>query len=193
MYMSETGIVVPLKEIEQTNKSVASLQDQASRLTVESPDDAESAAKMLVSIKEWKKTITGRKEEITRPLMKSLASVRDLFRGAEGSLEAAEKTIKAKMLSFQALEDVKIAMIQDKITSRVEKGTMRADTAAEKIADIKPTAMKTRTLTKVRVIDETLIPREYLVPDMKKITEAVLHTALEIPGVEKYQEKIMHS
>lgn len=75
---------------------------------------------------------------------------------------------------------------------RAEKGTMRADTAIEKLGSIGTgTKMKTRTLTKVRVVDETLVPREYLVVDMLKVTEAVLRQNIEIPGVEKYQEKIV--
>lgn len=187
-----TSLTLPVKEVEQTNKQMMVLQEQATTLTVENPAQVTVAADLLTTIKNARKTVTGRKEEITRPLMSGLASIRDLFKPIELTLENAEKVVKAKMLAYNTIEQEKIEKEKARINGRVEKGTMRLDTAVEKLGSVGTgTKMKTRTLTKVRVVDEALVPREFMVPDMTKITEAVLRQGVEIPGIEKYQEKIV--
>lgn len=190
-----TTALLPAKEVEQTNKQVEALSRAATALTLKSPADVETAGGLLETVKTGRKAITSRKEEITRPLMQSLASIRDLFKPLELTLENAEKVVKAKVIAFQTLEEAKIAEAKAKILARAEKGTLRTDTALKKLEEVgtvtKTEKMQTRTLTKVRVIDETLIPREYLSPNMMLITEAVLRRGESIPGVETYKEKII--
>lgn len=185
--MSDTALIVPKEEVEETNKSVSLFQDHAAALVIESPDDAKAATEFLTTIKTYKKELTARKEEITRPLMAGLASVRDLFRGPEAALDASEKVTKGKMLAYDAVVEAE----KDRIEGMVEKGTMRADTAVKKFDDLKESKMKVRTVTKVRIVDENLIPREWMIPNMPLITEAVLKKGFEITGVEKVQEKII--
>ena len=170
------------------------LQVQANNLTLTTPADVDVASEFLEIIKQSEKAITIRKEEITRPLMRSLASVRDLFKPMELTLTNAKAIVKAKMLAYQTLEEQKIEDAKAKLAARVDNGTMRVDTAIKKIEEVGTgTKMKTRTLTKVRIIDETIVPREYLEVNMTKITEAVLRQNVDIPGVEKYSEKIIAS
>lgn len=192
--MSDTAIALPTKEVEQTNKQVMSLQTTANTLTLKTPADVERAGELLEAIKQAEKLITTRKEDITRPLMRGLASVRDLFKPLELTLDNAKKVTKAKMLAYDTLEQEKIAIEKARIEARVEKGTMREDTAVSKIASVGTgTKMKTRTLTKVRVTDETLLPREFLTPNMTAITEAILRQGQHVPGAEKYTEKVVAS
>lgn len=196
--MKETSVAIPVKEVERTNKQVMVLQDDANSLTIKSPKDLEYAATLLDTIKTARKTITARKEEITRPLMHSLASIRDLFKPPELTLENAEKVTKSKVLAYQTLEEQRVAEEKARIEKRVEKGTMRLDTAMKKTEELQSVPktvgkMQTRTLTKVRVMDETMIPIEYMLPNMPKITEAVLRQGISIPGVEKYTEKVIAS
>lgn len=191
----ETSLALPTKEVEQTNKQMMKLQTEANNLAIETPKDVETAAGLLETIKNAEKTVTGRKEEITRPLMRSLASVRDLFKPIEITLDNAKKVIKAKMLAYQTAEDDRIEKEKARVLARQEKGTIKTETAVKKLEEIgeSKTAMRTRTLTKVKVVDETLVPREWLVVDMPRVTEAVLKHGLTIPGVELYKEKIIAS
>ena len=102
------------------------------------------------------------------------------------------------MISWQTEEDARIQKDKDRITKRVEKGTMRADTAANKFEKIgeAPTSSKGEVgkasiweVKKIRIMDETMIPREYLVPNMTLITESILRKGLSISGIETYVEK----
>lgn len=189
-------MTLPVKEVEQTSKQMMVLQADANDLTLKSPKDVEIGAALLETIKQAEKTVTTRKEEITRPLMRSLASVRDLFKPIELTLENAKKVVKAKVLAYQTIEEERIEKKKARIEARVDKGTLRVDTAMKKLEEVGTVTksagkMQTRILTKVRIIDETLIPREYLIPNMTAITEAILRQGITVPGAESYKEKVI--
>lgn len=174
----------------------------AESLVIASEADVATGADILHNLKQLETAVMNRKEEITRPLMSSLASTRELFRPFETAFDAAKKTIKKKILDYHVAEQNRIDEERARIAARVEKGTMRADTAIKKmegVTDVKNSTsgavgkVAMRTLTKVRITDESLIPRMYLVPDMGKITTAVLQGGVEIAGVEKYKERVLAS
>lgn len=153
---------------------------------IENQNDLDAASLVLRRIKGIKNAIEERKKQITKPLMDSLSSVRELFRKYEDGAKAAEASFKAAILSYEATQDANRAQI----AAGVADGTVDLATAIESME--KPDAPKgisSRTVTKVRVIDEKLIPRDYLEPNMKLIVEAVLKQGLTIAGVEKYEEK----
>ena len=194
--------LVPEKELVELKTQVTGPQDQANKLVIASEEDANKAADILHEITNVEKLVTAKKESITKPLMASLASVRDMFRPIETACADAKKTIKGKIMDWQVAEEARIEKEKNRIEARVEKGTMRADTAAGKLEDLGEAPKKaqgsvgkvqTRVVVKVRVIDETLIPREYLIPDMTKITEAVIRQGVAVPGIEKYEEKTLVS
>lgn len=195
--MSDT--IIP-KELTVYKKEVAEIKTQASSLVINSQEDMNKSADLLHRIKKAKDTITTRKEEITRPLMTALASARDLFKPLELGFQEAEKQVKAIQLAFLVEEEARVEKEKEKIAKRVEKGTMRADTAVGKLEDLgdSPKAgsgevgrASMRTVRKVRIVDETAIPREYLVCDMVKITKALLQENAVIPGTEIFEEKQM--
>lgn len=155
--------------------------------------ELDNAALVLTRIKGVAKTIEERKKQITAPLMASLASVRDLFRKYEDSLKSSETAFKNAILTYQLGQDAIAEQARSKVLGRVERGTMRADTAIEKLNGIKGAdkvqGISMRTITKVRIVDESLIPREYLVVDLAKITDALLKLKIAVPGAESYEEK----
>lgn len=190
MSLKEIAIVPPEKELKEYKSQVSFVQKAADDLVVTSQKDLEKGAELLNAVIKVEKVITERKNAITKPLMASLASIRDLFKPLEAGPAEAKKTIKGKMLDYTVAEDERVEKEKARVEARVEKGTMRTDTAIKKLEDIGD-APKTnlRKVTKVRIVDETLIPREYLIPDMQKIQEAVLKQKLIVPGVEIYEEK----
>jgi len=200
--IKEVAAIVQPKEIALYKTKITSVQREAEAYTIVSQTDMDHGADLLHVIAGIEKSITQRKEEITRPLMTALASARDLFKPLEVAHAEAKKVIKGKMLEFQIQEEERIAKEQARIAARVEKGTMKGETAIAKLENLGEAPLsasgsvgkiQTRTLVKVRVVDESLIPREYLVPDMTKIAEAVLRKGIVIPGVERYEEKTIAS
>ena len=182
------------KELDVYKEQVSHVQVAANDLQVLTAEDMLRASDLLNQVKKVAKSITEQKELITRPLMAGLAEARNLFKPFELSYTEAEKTIKAKMLTFSIAEEERIEKEKARVEARVEKGTMRVDTAIEKLGAIdggKASMGKSslKKVTKIRIVDVTLIPNEFMVPDLTKITEAVLKNGLTIPGVETYQEK----
>lgn len=191
-------IAVVEKDVKEYKSQVAFVQKGADNLVIATPDDMAKASDLLVAVGKIEKAVTERKEAITRPLMSALASARDLFKPLEAGYAEAKKTIKGKMLDYSIAEEERINKEKERVEKRVEKGTMRTDTAISKLENIgeapksfsgESSKSSLRTVTKVRIIDENLLPREYLVPDLKKITEAVLKQKLSVPGTETYEEK----
>ena len=179
------------KELAEIKSQVSVVQQQANSLSVNNQQEADEATALLKSVKEAEKFLISRKEEITKPIMKGLSAIRDVFKPMELNIADATKTIKAKILAWTIEEQDKKDKEQARIAARVERGTMRDDTAANKLAEIKEASPKSniRTLKKVRIVDEFAVPREYLTVDMIKVTQAVLKDNITIPGVEMYEEK----
>lgn len=189
---------ISVVEVKEYETKVLAVQQAANEFTVSSPEDMERGADMLHVIKKIEDSIITRKEAITRPLMAALSSAREMFKPLELGHAEAKKTIKGKMLVYQVAEEERVAADKAKIEGRVERGTMRADTAIKKLNEMEEAPKSAtgsvgkasvRTIVKIRISDESLIPREYLVPDMTKITEAVLRGNQTIAGVERYEEK----
>lgn len=191
----ETKEVAIVKQ--QATKAVAA----ATAMVIATDDDLAAATDVLSKIKKVAKMAKERKELITKPLNEALSSARDLFKPIEQNCADAEGIIKKKMLTYQDEQQA----IRDKATAqidkRVEKGTLKEETAADKIAALpevkkavtgKFGGISTRNVTKYRVTDAALLPREYLVPDMAKITDAI-KSGTTVPGAEAYTERVINA
>ena len=182
---------IDTKKVQETNKQVMVLQSNAQSMALRTPEDVAEATSLLDTIKTARRTVLERKEAITRPIMSALARVRDLFKPMELALENAEKTLKAKMVQFHTLEEERLAKEKAKILARAEKGTLRTDTAVKKIEEVgEGTPMKTRTVDKLDIFDEPLLPREFLTPDRVAITKA-LKAGVVVAGACFRKEKIV--
>ncbi len=190
------------QELTEIKQQVTTVQQSAMSLVVESKADMERATDVLHNVRMAEKYITEKREAITKPQMQALANIRSLFKPIELQLQEANKMIKAKMLSWQIQEDDRVKKEQDRIAKRVEKGTMRPDTAAQKLEQAGEVGQTSegesgkssiRDVKKVRITDITMIPREYMEPNMAMITEAIIRKGLTISGVEMFVEKIIVS
>lgn len=187
------------KEIATVKQQATKALGLAQEMVIASADDRVRATDVLSKMKTVAKMIKEREEAITKPLNEALSSARDLFRPMKQNLAEAESVVKTKMLAYDAAEEKRIAEEQQKIAEKVEAGKMKPETAMKKIENIgevktsvqgKVGQTQTRTVKKYRVVDESKIPREYLVPDMGKITEA-FKAGKVVPGAEAYEEKII--
>lgn len=171
--------------------------------TVTTPEEFEAGVELGNKIKLVAKAVTQRKEAITKPLNEALKSARDLFRPLEGDLTTAESELKKKMLDFKEAERKALAETQKKAEARVEKGTMKPETAVRKVQEAQASTtektVKTESgakatekfVTEYVIVDETKIPREFLVPDMAKIKEA-MKMGQPVAGVEARKKAVMN-
>lgn len=192
-----TTEIVPQTEVESYKKVVASAEKFSTSLEVKSDGDYHKALTEGKRIKEQLEIIIARKEEITKPLNAAVKSVRDLFKPLETAGENALKAIKSKMLDYTNEKDRKAEEDKKKIAERVERGTMKPETAVRKMGEVKASdttvttdagSATTRTVKKWRVIDKTKIPLDFMEPDMVKI-KASFRSGTPVSGVEEYEEK----
>ena len=182
---------------QQSSKALAA----AEALTITTPEELATATDHLGKMKQVAKMIKDRKEAITRPMMEALNSARDLFKPIEANLAEAERIVKGKMVTYQTEVEKKAEEERLRLAKRVEKGTMKPETAVRKMEEIqdapkstqgKTAAMAFRNVKKYRVTDESKLPREYLMPNMPAITEA-LKAGKAVSGAEVYEEKVVAS
>ena len=186
-----TDELVPL----ETKEHVLTVKEAATSLTVDSPDTAFAASGLLHDIKAATTRLTTVKTDITRPALESLAKIKALFAPLETTLKEADRIVRAKVLAYQVAEQEKIEAEKAKIAARVEKGTMREDTAVAKLGAVgdvaKTEGIRVQTRRQLEIVDETLIPREYLTPDRERITRA-LFADIAVPGAKLVEKKILN-
>lgn len=192
-----------LPNITPVKRQVTTVANRANDLYVDSQESLEQATDILSQIKTAAKGVKSQKELITKPLNESLKAARDLFRPLEDDLSSAERIIKDKMLDYSNEIERKAAEEAAKLEKRVEKGTMRVDTAMRKMDDIETVgtsvkgakgSVQFRTVRTVKIVDPTKIPLKYLSNEkvLAAISAAVRDDVLngtKVDGVEVVEEK----
>lgn len=184
-------------------RQVTTVSNKAGDLLVDSQESLAQATDVLSQIKTAAKGVKAQKELITKPLNESLKAARDLFRPLEDDLATAERCIKDKMLDYTNEVEAKAAAEAAKLEARVEKGTMRTDTAMRKMDELETVgsqvqgskgSVQFRIVRNVKIVDPTKIPLKYLTNEkvLDAIRAAVRTDVLngtKVEGVEIVEEK----
>lgn len=190
--------IIKEEEKAELDGALSKVKKFALEFEIKNDEDLERSADVLSEIAAAEKVVISRKEEITKPLMASLSSVRVLFKPYEDDFASAKKTIKNKVLQYTLIKEEEAEKERQRLAARVEKGTMKAETAVKKMGEIEEAPktvqgsgggkITTRIIKKMRILSEADLPREFLIPDEKKILEA-LKNGIVVPGAELYEEK----
>lgn len=170
MYMNENQIQPIIK--------------QAQAITISDKQSMEEATVVLSLINKKLDEITEDKEKLTKPLNAALKEIRERYKPWETQLTAQKDIIRQAMGTYQ-LEATKRAeeeaqLIADRISPG--KGNLSMETALERLASIDTPDAKTETehgsvsfrKDKVlKVIDQSLIPREYFDLNESRLTKAL--------------------
>lgn len=161
-------------------RQVTTISNKAGDLSIDSQESLSQATDILSQIKTAAKGVKAQKELITKPLNESLAAARDLFRPLESDLAMAERTIKDKMLDYSNEVEAAAAKEAAKLEARVEKGTMRTDTAMRKMDEIDTIgssvkgakgSVQFKIIRDVEITDVKKIPMKYLLNE--KVMDAL--------------------
>lgn len=193
--------VIESRDLAPLKAQISKLENQANALTITTPEEYGNAIDIVSKLKDTGSQIKEKKESITKPLNEALRNVRDIFRPVEIQFENAERIIKDKLLAYKRKSDEEARAKEVKIAAAAEKGTIKIETAEKKMEAIERVETTTRgkvgevqirKVKKVRITNETLIPRQYLVPDMVAIRRDAL-SGVPITGVEVYEEDLITS
>jgi len=138
------------------------------------------------------KNIDKQEKMITKPINDSLKKIRDLFRPFKTQVTDVSNDLKSRRQVFINAEEAKRAKKEAQIAARVEKGTMREDTAVGQLSDLETSAPEVNggmmSVLVVKVIDIKLIPEQYLMVNATQL-RADYREGIEVPGVEFIYEK----
>lgn len=191
--------MIETKELAPLKAQISKLENQATAIVIGSQEEYGTAIDIVSKLKDTGSIIKEKKESITKPLNEALRNARDLFRPVEIQFENAERIIKEKLLAYKRKVDEEARAKEAKIAAQAEKGTIKLETAERKIGEIerventtrgKVGEVQVRKVKKVRITNESLIPRKYLVPDMVAIRRDALG-GVPITGVEVYEEDLI--
>ena len=193
---------IDTKEVTLVKTQSTKALNAAMELEIKTDEDYQRAGELKLKLKQLGKLIKDGKERITKPLNEALANVREMFSPAEGSFKTASQLVDRKMLNYDEMKEAEAAKEREKITAKVESGYLKPETADKKLEAVEDAPKGTKNesgsvfvkkIKNVRITDESLIPREYLVIDMVKLRRAILTEGKQIPGAEMFEERTMGS
>ena len=165
--MDKEAKITDIKVVEKkTNNMVKAIES----VDIKNTDALEEIKQHIKTAKAW---IKQEKEKYIAPAQEIIAKAKEQYDPLMTQVEEAEASLKGRVHEYvvaqQKIEDEKKA----KLAKRVEKGTMKAETAVRKMEEM-PETKKTHggvTVKKVkdyRIIDESKIPDQYFKRELNK-------------------------
>ncbi len=189
---------VALRDMPQ-EKQISVMQEKTQSLQerVESVDISnEQEVKMLSQgIRAFKKMIEDAKDELVAPAKQIIERAKFIYDGNLFICKQAEATLKDRNTQYVIEQRRKQEEEKMKLAERVERGTMKAETAVKKMEnmdEVKKTSggLTVKTKKDIEVVDETKVPEKYWIKTLntKLIREEALANDPElgksiVPGV----------
>jgi hypothetical protein len=149
---------------------------------ITSQEDFDLASLEVKALKEISKLAAAEEKDMCEGLKQSLQKIRDHFKPFQVKVAELELSTKLKMSAFLESQKQK----QAKIDEKFESGSMSIKEYAKKTASVAVAstkgASKVAKVWQAEVVDIKKLPKEYMLPDMSKIT-AACREGVEIPGV----------
>lgn len=187
-----------IKELAPLKRKLSTAVEHANSLEIKNQEGLIKATDFLGTVKKLGKEVTLLKKLYTDPAQQIIKVARAMFGPAEASHKEAEDIIKSKIVAYQMELQKKADIKVEKIIDKMDNGEIDGEQASAKIEAVTPKTMveanngavQFRTVKEVLIKDETMLPREYLVPDLDKIRKVVL-AGVVIPGVEVVEKQIV--
>ena len=185
-------------EIEVYQAQADELEKQAVKLSIASPEENAIVIELKAKLSKLAKDIKNRKEEITKPLNTALRSIRALWAPLEDAVEMRENAVGRALIDYKNQVEAEARKQEERIAARVEKGTMKLETAEKKIDNLPKIQNTTHTtegqvqfrkIPKVRITNRDLIPDEYWIIDEVRLRQAIITGGKVVPGAEMYYEE----
>lgn len=161
-------------------KSISTVANQAQEIEITTSAHMKQAVEILSILNKYMDSVKEKKEKITKPLNEALKNARAMFKPLEEIHDKAIDSLRSKMAVYQTAKVNATREEEAKIAARVGngKGSYKIETAIKKMEKLpaieKEVAtdeglVQFREQKNLKIVMASLIPREYLVPDEKKI------------------------
>lgn len=186
------------KNIALVEKKISKQEAQANELRIVDDKSMELAVSLLSQSNKIADEVKEEEEKITKPLNEALKAERARWKPIKEACANAIGTIRAKMMEYQKKIDEKNKETEAKLVDRVERGTMKAETASDKMEALPESAkmvttaagaLQWMTVKKLVIEDMLLIPRTYLDVNETRVKDA-LKAGTVVPGAKLIEEKV---
>ena len=180
-------------------KEVSVIVKQAEALIVSDSESLKEATTMLSKANQIVDKVTEEKEKVTKPLNEALKAERGRWKPIEAMYEEAIGLIRSKMTKYQTDLITEQRIAEKKITDALASGKIKkVETAIRKLEAVPEVNKEVATdaglvqfveTKKFEVMDISLVPTEYLVPNEAMIRQA-MKDGKELKGVRYYTEMV---
>lgn len=160
-----------------------------SDIKVRDDETYQTAGVILTEIKTQQKDLTAEKKKVTGPLKEISKTIDGWFKGPLAALKAAEAHLKGEMQAFDRKKEEERRKAIREAAKAAKSGDSEAATDALRKAGTlsrqKVEGVSSRVAYEIQIVDESLIPREYLKVDEAAIKKAARESRgkEKIPGV----------
>lgn len=172
---------------------------QANEVKVKSQEGLNYASDKIKEIKEVAKRIKEEKENYTKPAREIIENANRKYNPILTVCEEVERVLKNKSAQYIFAEKQKAEAKRIKLLEKAQSGKMKEETAVKKLSEIKDvkaqtdkSSLRVSTRKEVEIVDVNLIPREFMVPDLKKI-KAQLLAENEVKGARLIEKQVISS
>ena len=176
-----------IKELTIINKDISPIITKAQSLVIKDAGTMEQASDFRSKLKEEEKRLEKDRLSLTAPINESLKAIRAKYAPAEDIIEKALSFLDKSMSEYRMALVQKQREEEKKISDRIGegKGKLKLETAVKKLEEMEvitsPTNTSFRTDYVLEIVNEKIIPREYL-----SINESYLLASLKkgavVPG-----------
>jgi len=162
-----------------------------SRIKVNSKQTLEVSIIQLGNIKEVRKNVKEYKDSVVKPIKEGIKNFTDRLKPIEEKLDIMESYLKSEQIKYSNRLDKEREEREKKAMEEVENGTS-IERASKKIDNVKKIEdnISVRIDKVLRITDESKLPREYLIPDERKIISA-LKAGIGVSGAELHDKKVI--
>ncbi len=161
--------LIVLKALEKDSKKAIK---QLSDLVINDQASFDLAGETLKGLKTLGADAEAKEKSLTDPLTKVIADVRSLFKPFRSQVALVEADVKQKMLSYLTANKAK----EQKLLADFDAGKIKKVStviAKQKTLEVSNGAAQVRKVWTAIAVNETLTPREFLIPDKVAIKEAL--------------------
>lgn len=183
-------------QLKQEETAAQTALREIEALPVTTDEELAFAAEILVDCKTAWSTLETQKKTATDPLNATIKTIRDWFRPAQDLYVKAESALKAKIAAYHRFKQEEKAAAMLAAQAVVATGTEQEIRAAvEAIPDLAPRVegVSVRETWTYEIVDLSLLPREWMVPNHQALAEAAKQYKgeLAIPGVRPVAKDIV--
>ena len=188
-----------IKANEQEKKALVAIKAQTTKitsqfdsLTIKNQKDLGLATEALSKVNKFEKEVKMQEKEITEPIKEGLNKAKEFFKPLKDRLAFLKGELKMKIMDYSELIERKKDEKEKEVTEKIKNGEMSIEQAGRKLEkiEVKSKSIPTRTLQKIKITNEKLIPQKYWELNMILIRKEAL-AGTKIPGVKVVEEKII--